>query len=307
LAAARARALEAKASISEGRPLTASGTLRSIVDDYFSREGAKLRSVTARRSTFDRLILPVLGERPINDIRRSEIVRLLDDLSDNNGPRAAGLAFAYLSKVMNWHATRDDDFRTPLVRGMGVRQPEGRERILSDDELRAVWAASEQAGLFGQYVRFLLLTAVRRSEAANMVRSEVVGSHWTIPAERMKGKKPYVVPLSGAALAVLDRLGAGSAHPHGPSSGPPDLIFPLGDLGRWKEKFDQVVAMPHWTLHDLRRTARSLMSRAGVDKDIGERCLAHVIGGVRGTYDRWSYLDQKRAAFEKLAALVQKS
>jgi integrase len=294
LAAARARALEAKSAISEGRPLTATGTLRSVVDDYFSREGAKLRSVAARRSTFDRLILPVLGERPINDIRRSEIVRLLDDLSDNNGPRAAGLAFAYLSKVMNWHATRDDDFRTPLVRGMGVRQPEGRERILSDDELRAVWAASDQAGLFGQYVRFLLLTAVRRSEAANMVRSEVVGPHWTIPAERMKGKKPYVVPLSGAALDVLAKL-----------SGNDELIFPLGDLGRWKEKFDQAVPLPHWTLHDLRRTARSLMSRAGVDKDIGEQCLAHVIGGVRGTYDRWSYLDQKRAAFEKLAALVE--
>src|SRR5262249_10099785 len=118
LAAARTRALEAKSAIAEGRPLAAAGTLRSVVDDYFAREGTRLRSVKARRSMFDRLILPILGGRPIGDIRRSEIVQLLDDISDHNGPRAAGLTFGYLSTVMNWHAARDDDFRTPLVRGM---------------------------------------------------------------------------------------------------------------------------------------------------------------------------------------------
>jgi hypothetical protein len=76
--------------------------LRAIVDEYFAREGNALRSATARRSTFDRLVLPVLGDRPICDVRRSEIVRLLDDIEDNNGPGAARVTSAYLGKVMNW-------------------------------------------------------------------------------------------------------------------------------------------------------------------------------------------------------------
>jgi integrase len=59
-----------------------------------------------------------------------------------------------------------------------------------------------------------------------------------------------------------------------------------------------------WRLHDLRRTARSLMSRASVNADIAERCLGHVIAGVRGVYDRHHYLDEMRHAFESLASLI---
>jgi integrase len=104
----------------------------------------------------------------------------------------------------------------------------------------------------------------------------------------MKTKVPHVVPLSAAALAVL----------------PPECFNTVRSLGYLKQKFDRAVPLRHWTLHDLRRTARSLMSRAGVSADIAERCLAHTIGGVRGIYDRHAYLEEKRAAFEALAALV---
>jgi integrase len=300
LAGARSRALEAKGAIAEGRDPTptGSGTLRAVVDEYFRREGAKLRSVVDRRSAFDRLVLPTLGDRPIGDIRRSEIVRLLDDIGDRSGPRAAGLVFAYLSKVFNWHASRDDDFRSPLVRGMGVRQAPGRDRILSDDELRSVWHGAQ--GTFGLYVRFLLLTAVRRSEAANMTRSEIVGSVWTIPAARMKAGAEHVVPLSTAALAVLNVLPS-----HSEVVFTADGVRPIGDFAHFKSKFDRAVPLERpWTLHDLRRTARSLLSRAGVSADVAERCLAHAIGGVRGVYDRHAYLEEKRQAFEALAALV---
>jgi integrase len=61
-----------------------------------------------------------------------------------------------------------------------------------------------------------------------------------------------------------------------------------------------------WTLHDLRRTARSLLSRSGVDADTAERCLAHAIRGVRGTYDRHRYMDEKACAFEALAAMIDR-
>jgi integrase len=165
-----------------------------------------------------------------------------------------------------------------------------RDRILSNDELRLVWAAC--SGVYGAFLRFLLLTAVRRSEAAGMQWSELSGSLWTIPASRMKAKAEHVVPLSAAALAILDERRS-SAVPFGPIAS-----------SQRKAEFDAIVPLPNWTLHDLRRTARSLMSRAGVNKDIAERCLAHAIGGVSGVYDRHAYLEEKRKAFEALAAIV---
>ena len=91
---------------------------------------------------------------------------------------------------------------------------------------------------------------------------------------------------------------------------------PFSGFGKAKESLDAKITelrakdgrppMPHWTLHDLRRTARSLMSRAGVSADIGERVLNHVLTGVRHTYDRWSYVDEKRDALNRLAAMVER-
>ena len=80
----------------------------------------------------------------------------------------------------------------------------------------------------------------------------------------------------------------------------------LSGLSGRKAEFDRLCGVSGWTLHDLRRTARSLMSRAGVNSDHAERCLGHVIGGVRGTYDRHEYYEEKRHAFEALAAQIER-
>jgi integrase len=286
----------------------ATNTLRAVTEEYMKREGAKLRSVDSRKATFERLIFPVLGARQIDDIRRSDIVRLLDKVEDERGPSMAHLVLAYISKVMNWHASRDDEFRSPIVRGMGRIKPadHARERVLTDEELRAIWQAAESAtGPFGSFVRFALLTATRRNEAAHMRRDELSNGDWIIPAERMKGKKghkrDHLVPLSAAAKAIIDDL---------PVLGP--FVFtangrrPIRGFATFKADFDRRCGVTGWRIHDLRRTARSLMSRAGVGADIAERCLAHVIGGVRGVYDRHAYRDEKAHAFEVLAALVER-
>jgi integrase len=228
----------------------------------------------------------------------------------------AHLTLAFVSKLFNWHASRDDEFKSPIVRGMGRVKPgeHARDRVLSDDELRAVWQTAESmSGPFGRYVRFLVLTATRRDEAADMRRDEIFNGDWIIPADRMKGKRDHLVPLAAAAKAIIDGM---------PKLG--HYVFtndgrgPIRGFTKRKAKFDDAVlaelgkhdpeakALPNWTLHDLRRTARSLMSKAGVDADIAERCLAHKIGGVRGIYDRYAYYDEKKHAFEALAAMVER-
>jgi integrase len=303
LASARTRGDEAKAAIAEGRDpqAIASETLRAICELYMAREGAKLRTAEWRKRLLDRHVYPTLGARPIAEIKRSEIVRLLDGIEEGSGPAMARLTLALVRKVMNWHASRSDDFLSPVVRGMARAQEKARDRILTDDELRKVWRTAEGCGVYGSYLRFLLLTAARRNEASDMTWVELQGGDWTLPAARNKTKLDLLRPLSGAARRIIEGL---------PKAGP--FVFttndatPFTSFSNSKAEFDKASGTKGWTLHDLRRTARSLMSRAGVPTDHAERCLGHVIGGVRGVYDRHEYHAEKRQAFEALAALIER-
>jgi len=319
LSRARTLASEARGHLEDGKdPSTvtaAAETLKAICEEYLSREGSKLRTAQERQKTFNRLVYPTLGAVKIDAIRRTDIVRLLDKIEDERGPVMADKVLAFLSKMFNWHASRSDEFRSPLVRGMARTRPKerARERILTDDEIRSIWHKAQ--GRFGLLLRFILLTAARRSEAAEMTWGEIDGEVWTLPAARNKTKIDLVRPLSTAALLVLVEARGGL------SSGPlmadakgntNSLIFTNSSKpiisAFWKHKlnFDKACGVTGWTIHDLRRTARSLMSRAGVNADIAERCLGHVIGGVRGIYDRHAYFEEKKQAFEALSAQIDR-
>src|SRR5262245_3880374 len=186
LAGARQAAASALLEVERGvdpaaRKRTTGNTLREIAEAHLLREESKpadkrLRTIDQRRDTLERLIYPKLGTRPIGQIKRSEIVTLLDDIEANNGGRMADEVLSVLRIVCDFHARRDDDFRSPIVRGMTLTKPQDRirNRVLSNDELAAVWrAADAMEGPFGRYVQYLLLTAARRNEAARMTLAEV--------------------------------------------------------------------------------------------------------------------------------------
>jgi integrase len=284
------------------------GTFRAITADWYARAGKRNRSGARRFAEIKRLAFPMLGDRQINDIKPKNIQRLLDEVQDTNGIGMADYILSAVRRVMSWYESRgeDENFVSPVRRGMArtSTSKQARRRILTDDELRAVWSAAETSpGPYGAFLQVLLLTATRREEAAKMRRSELSGGTWIIPAERYKTGIEHVIPLSTTALAITDRL---------PRLGNGDLVFtvsgrfPISSFVHRKAAFDKACGVTGWVLHDLRRTARSLMSRAGTNADIAERCLGHVISGVRGTYDRYAYLEEKRHAFEALAALVER-
>ena len=179
-----------------------------------------------------------------------------------------------------------------------------RSRILTDDELRRVLTtAAGQPGAVPAWIQFLLYTACRRDEARSMTWAELDGSDWILPASRNKVKVDLIRPLSPAALDILRRVPRidGSAYVFSTTG-----RVPISDSSRAKKQFDKAAGVYGWTWHDLRRTARSLMSRAGVNSDHAERCLGHVIGGVRGTYDRHEYHAEKRKAYAALAAQIDR-
>jgi integrase len=303
LAVARTRADEARHAIEAGKDPRASATrtLNEVLDEFVKRYVSGLRSAKPIEAALRTHVRPRLGPMSIYDLRRRDIVDMLNAVADKAGPVQADRTLAYLRKALNWYSVSDEDFRMPIVQGMSRTKPRerARARILNDDELRIVWRTAAEQGAFGRFVKFLLLTGARRNEAARMVWAELDGRDWTLPAARNKTKVDLCRPLSAAALALL-------------GSPSPGLVF-ASDRGamfhfvRRKIEFDRATGpIPNWTLHDLRRTARSLMSRAGVPTDHAERCLGHVIGGVRAVYDRHAYRDEKARAYEALAALIDR-
>jgi integrase len=279
----------------------ATTTLKAICEEYIKGDGKSLRTAEWREQVLKRLVYSELGAKRIGDIKRSDIVWLLDKIEDENGATMADRTLAVVRRIMNWHALRSDDFRSPIVRGMGRVNPKKRARvhILIDEELRAVWRAAEAStGPFGRLVRFILLTGARRTEAAAMAWIEL-GGEWTLPGARNKTKADLIRPLSAEARAVLPAKVDGC-----------DYVFttdgakPISGFTKFKLAFDKASGVTGWTLHDLRRTARSLMSRAGVPADHVERCLGHIMPGVHDVYDQYEYIEEKRDAFNKLAALI---
>jgi integrase len=271
-------------------------TFKAITDNYLKREGHRLRSLAERRRVLERLVYPRIGSKPVDQIKRSDITHLLDRIESENGAPTAGQALAFVRRVLNWHATRTDDYISPIVRGMGRDASDARQRILSDEELRAIWTAEGTwPPAYRALVRFLLLTGARRAEAAEMPRSELKDGTWVLRAARNKVEVDLARPLSAAALAALP-----------PVDG--ELVFGRslsgGNFSLFKRRLDEASGVTGWRLHDLRRTARSLMSRAGVLVDHAEHCLGHVKTGVRGVYDTWQYQPEMRAAYERLAGLV---
>jgi len=316
LAAARKAAAAALYEVHEGRdPAEAkkdarakaatvkAETVQWLCEQYLKREGAKLRTVSDRVRAFERLVYPAIGNVPLAVLRRSHIVRHLDDIQDDCGDRMADLVLTYLRRVFNWHAARVDDFNSPIVRGMGRynSKERARSRVVADDELRKIWLATETSQPFHSLVRFLLLTGARRNEARRLPWSEIDGGAWTLPSSRNKVKVDFVRPLSRAAQELLQNVPRVDGGPLVFSS---DGHRPMS-LAKPKHILDAACGVAGWTLHDCRRTARTLMSRAGVAPDHAERCLGHRIGGVRGVYDQHKYHAEMQHAFEALATQIE--
>src|SRR5205814_8714153 len=124
---------------------------------------------------FDRLVKPAIGSMPIYHVRRSNVATMLDEIAARNGPVMADRTLQYSASALNWYADRDDDFAPPRLKGLKrATGPEHkRDRVLSHDEIAAIWKAAEGAGTFGAAVRFLLLTAQRRGDVYGMTRDEL--------------------------------------------------------------------------------------------------------------------------------------
>ena len=260
------------------------------------------RSADQYESLWRRLIVPDLGGKAVSDLKRREVANLMDRVERSVGTSVADRVHEQLAIFFRWYAERDDEFTSPLVRAMKRHRRGAGARPLTDDELRQFWFGSAEAGIAGAAGRLCLLTATRRNETTRAAWSEISDdSVWTIPSSRYKTKREHVIPLSQPAQAVVSELDIASPYLFGLTECAPDgwnlwktivqVGGPAGDGLSW---------------HSLRKTARTLMSRAGVPSDHAERALGHVQGAVERAYDKHEYLIEKRAAFEALACEIER-
>lgn len=323
IAEARDRAREAIKRVQVGKPAfdtpVKAETFGAVAEQWLKRHVAAkgLRSAGDLARLLNTHVYPAWRDRPSLEIRKSDVAQLLDTIEDARGARQADMILAIVRSVMNWRAARSDDYSAPIVKGMQRTSPKerARARTLSDDELRAVWKASEGDDPFGAFVRLLLLTGQRRNTVASMRWQDVApDGTWTIPAQAREKGNAGELKLPDAALALVraqPTIGDSPFVFRGRRAGKGGEHAFATNFGKRKATLDVKVAAalgetpPPWTLHDLRRTARSLMSRAGVRPDIGERVLGHTQGGVAGVYDRHAYSDEKADALSRLAALVE--
>ena len=177
---------------------------RSVLDEFVARyvrnpkQPLRERTADEYESAFNRLVKPRIGKLGIYEVRRSHIIKMLDEIEDANGPVAADRTLAYVRKAFNWYATRDDQFNVPVVRGMARIKPKerARTRVLSDDEIRAIWPELTKAGTFGALVKTLLLTAQRRDEVAqHEPQGDRLGRDMDDPCRAIQNEMPEFCPV----------------------------------------------------------------------------------------------------------------
>jgi integrase len=303
---AREKAREAIKAIREGKDRDGPETFEKVADEWFKRhvQAKKLISASAFRSVLDRHFLPAWRTRDFASIRRGDVAKLLDAVEDSGGPAAADFALTVIRMICNWHQTRHENYATPIVKGMRRTNTKdrARDRILDDDELRAVWKQAEANGVFGAYIRLALLTAQRREKLVQMRWEDISDGEWCIPGEaRQKGTAGCLV-LPETAMAIINAQALFVSNPYvfaGRGAGY------IQSQSKRKAQFDATVQIKPWVFHDLRRTARSLMSRAGVRSEIAEKVMGHTLQGVEATYDRYEYRSEKATALKLLASLIE--
>lgn len=284
----------------------AEGMVDKALDDYEAAEVEQRRTAREIKRMFKVYVRPRWTGRHLYDLRRLDVLKLRDEVGKGNGRVIADRVLEALNAFFKWWGNRDEAFRSPMppIWRLVKRADLMRDRALDDDEIRALWAAAGavEPAMYGSMVKLLLITGQRLGDWQRARWDEIADEALVIPAARYKGAREHAVPIVLAARAILDTL---------PRTGP--FVFqirkgPFANLSKAKARLDALMpGVAAFRLHDLRRTARSLLSRAGVERTIAERLIGHSVGDhVERTYDTYGYWPERVKAAQALANLVER-
>jgi integrase len=292
LAEAREKARRIRGGRSAGK------TVSEVAREWVKWKLKGRRTARERERIVERDVLPAIGHLVMADIRLEDLNAMLDPIEDQSGAPMRDQVLRVFGAIARWHQTREQGYLAPVTRGMWRVTKRDRDRILADDEIKAIWNAA--GGVFGGMVRFSLATAQRREKIRTLRWDDIKDGTWMVRREPGEKGVPPQLPLPRLALDILASQ---------PKAG--DFVFrsrgdgPIGTSGFHKAELDKICGVKDWRFHDLRRTARSLMPRAGVAPHVAERVLGHALRGVEAVYDRYAYVDEMGAALTKVGDLIK--
>jgi integrase len=234
----------------------------------------------------------------LGDIDRRTIAILLGEIEVNSGPASRNRARATLSSFFAWCITEGLIDSNPVTGTAKADEGGSRERVLTQDELRTLWRNLGE-GRFADIVRLLLLTGQRRNEIGKLQWSEIdlARKMIVLSPERTKNGRAHELPLSRQALTVIERQ---------PRRNTTEYLFSdatgFRDWDQGKARLDQRLGIAPWRLHDLRRTAATMMAEIGVLPHVIEQALNHQSGhkgGIAGVYNRSKMTDAVREGLQK--------
>ena len=296
-------------------------TVDAFLDDFLSRHAdKKLKASTAKemRRVADKEIRPAWGSRQAAEITKRDVVRLLDGIEKRGKLIYANRVLAMVRKFFNWLVEKAELDQSPAAGVAAPSQEVSRDTVLTDDEIRWLWKATDKRDTYSKIVRLLLLTGQRRGEVAGMTYAEIDSAkgEWNLAEERTKNGRPQWVPFSPSAKAIMASAIKIKGCPFVFST---DGESQLSGWSKYKARLDrdmlkiarqeaaergvdvEAVTLRDWRLHDLRRTCASGMASLNIPLHVVERLLNHVSGtfaGVAGVYNRHQYTEERRRALE---------
>ena len=304
-------------------------TFRAAFATFAEEHLSTLRTGDVVKGVIDKHVLPVLGGRPLREITRAEAKGLLRTIARKT-PTHANQILSYLRTFGDWAEDEEMIEESPFATLKRLSKESPRERVLSDDEVRAIWLACGDIAVFGRAFQFMLASAQRRSEVGNMEWRELDEGKklWALPPERTKANRTHVVPLSPLAQSILAECPKIGEHVFATRSkrgkGGEGLgTRPVSGWSKAKTRLDTLALaelrrltgdpeaeLPEWHLHDFRRTAATRMRELGVDRLDVSKVLNHAESGVTKVYDQYAALPEKRRALElwgnRLSAIVER-
>jgi integrase len=298
LAAARAEARKIQDVLAHGNdPKTrGSDTVSALAVLYDRHHIAGLRPGTQllkRRQMA--AIVKAWGARPIASITRKDVIKLIDSAAQT--ANTANDRAKSIASFLQWCVERGEiDFN--VAHRIKRRSTKSRDRVLTDDELAAIWHQAISVGAcHGALVRLLILTGARRDEIASLRWSEIIGNEIQLSGERTKNGVPHGIAITPAMADVLDQC---------PRNGDYALNgnFKVNLSARMRKRLNPP-GITNWRLHDLRRTFASGCAKLGIPPDIIERCLNHSKAStIAAVYNRHSYTKEMRDCWERWSAYV---
>jgi integrase len=286
----------------------------AVVAANFKRlyiEKHKLRTARVIWQQIETHLIPTLGPKDFNTIsRKRDLTPLFDKIEAENGPSMADAVLTVLQSICNFQTLRDEDYRSPLVRGMKRYKNNPRKRALeTDEEIRAFWTATESLGTYGALARVCLLLGQRRAKVNLMKWTDIKDGVWTLGHAAREKPNCGAIKLPPFVLAIIEAQPRLAKNPFVFAALQGRGAFnAFGQYSRLMTKREQETLpdmKPH-TVHDLRRTFRSICPKLGIDRETAERCLGHLIGNaIERTYDQYAYLDEMGVAFATFARHIQ--